>query len=162
MDSSVLPKVKALIDENNFPTKDIAYTSCWGTESGSMNPFYSEEFSSAWGSTQVNVCANLAIIGSMQIKNTSGDVVYTDPRLAAFFEKNADGKYVVFLVPIIQVPQALPSGAVLLRLQLLHSVCFLLLRPSSSSLSIMPVLTMRLMPRLITTRLSRPLLHLLV
>ena len=59
-----------------------------------MNPFYSEEFSSAWGSTQMNVCANLAIIGSMQIKNASGDVVYTDPRLAAFFEKNADGKYV--------------------------------------------------------------------
>jgi hypothetical protein len=61
VDSSVLPKVKALIDENDFPTKDIAYTSCWGTESGSMNPFYSEEFSSAWGSTQENVCANLAI-----------------------------------------------------------------------------------------------------
>lgn len=34
VDSSVLPKVKALIDENDFPTKDIAYTSCWGTESG--------------------------------------------------------------------------------------------------------------------------------
>ena len=94
VDSSVLPKVKALIDENDFPTKDIAYTSCWGTESGSMNPFYSEEFSSAWGSTQENVCANLAIIGSMQIKNANGDVVYTDPRLAAFFAKNADGKYV--------------------------------------------------------------------
>ena len=33
-----------------------------------------------------------AIIGSMQIKNANGDVVYTDPRLAAFFAKNADGK----------------------------------------------------------------------
>lgn len=94
VDSSVLSQAKALIDENDFPTNDVAYTSCWGTESGSMNPFYSEEFSSAWGSTQENICANLAIIGSMQIKNASGDVEYTDPRLAAFFAKNADGKYV--------------------------------------------------------------------
>lgn len=94
VDSSVLPQAKALIDEGDFPTEDVAYTSCWGTESGSMNPFYAEEFSSAWGSTQQNVCANLSIIGSMQIKNDNGDIEYTDPRIAAFFEKNADGKYV--------------------------------------------------------------------
>ena len=29
-----------------------------------MSPFYAEEFSSAWGSTQTNVAANLAIIGT--------------------------------------------------------------------------------------------------
>ncbi len=93
VDSSVLPQAKALIDENDFPTEDIAYTSCWGNESGNMNPFYSEEFSSSWGSNQENICANLAIIGSMQVKE-NGEVVYTDPRLSAFFNKNADGKYV--------------------------------------------------------------------
>ena len=94
VDSSVLPQAKVLIDEGDFPTEDVAYTSCWGTESGSMNPFYAEEFSSAWGSTQLNVCANLAIIGSMQVKDASGGVEYTDPRIGAFFSKNADGKYV--------------------------------------------------------------------
>lgn len=94
VDASVLPQAKALIDENNFPTEDVAYTECWGTESGSMNPFYSEEFSSAWGSTQSNICANLAIIGSMQIKDAEGNITYTDPRLAAFFSPNGDNKYV--------------------------------------------------------------------
>lgn len=94
VDSSVLAQAKALIDENDFPTEDVAYTSCWGTESGSMNPFYSEEFSSSWGSTQSNICANLAIIGSMQIKDAEGNITYTDPRLAKFFEANGDGKYV--------------------------------------------------------------------
>ena len=94
VDSSVLPQAKALIDENDFPTEDVAYTSCWGTESGSMNPFYSEEFSSAWGSTQYNVCANLAIIGSMQIKDAEGNITYIDPRMSKFFEANKDGKYV--------------------------------------------------------------------
>lgn len=93
VDSSVLPQAKALIDENDFPTEDVAYTSCWGNESGNMNPFYSEEFSSAWGSSQINVCANLAIINSMQIKDASGDVEYTDPRLSKFFDVNGEGKY---------------------------------------------------------------------
>lgn len=93
VDSSVLSKVQTLVAENNFPTEDVAYTSCWGSEAGSMNPYYSEEFASSWGSTQTNVCANLAIIGSMQVKNASGEIVYTDPRLSAFFEKNSDGKY---------------------------------------------------------------------
>lgn len=94
VDSSVLPQAKALIDENDFPTEDVAYKDCWGTESGNMNPFFAEEFSPAWGSNQTNVCANLTIIGSMQIKDAEGNITYTDPRLAKFFEPNADGKYV--------------------------------------------------------------------
>lgn len=94
VDSSVLPTVKALIDENDFPRGSVGFADCWSNESGSMNPFYSEEFSSAWGSTQTNICANLAIIGSMQIKNADGDVEYTDPRLESFFSVNADKKYV--------------------------------------------------------------------
>lgn len=94
VDSSVLPKVKALIDENDLPWVDVSFANCWSNQSGSMNPFYSEEFASSWGSTQINICANLAIIGSMQVKNANGDVEYTDPRLRAYFEKNSDGKYV--------------------------------------------------------------------
>lgn len=88
----VKAEVGALIAENNFPTADVCYAGCWKNESGQMSPFYSEEFSSAWGSTQTNVAANLAIIGTMRVSD--GDDVYEDPRLSAFFEKNSDGSYV--------------------------------------------------------------------
>lgn len=90
----VKSEVSALIAENNFPTEDVAYTDCWKNESGQMSPFYAEEFSSAWGSTQINVAANLAVIGTMLQKNADGDIIYQDPRLAAFFETNASGEYV--------------------------------------------------------------------
>lgn len=77
----VQSQLAALVAEDNFPDEDIAYTDCWSDESGAMSPFYAEEFSSAWGSTQTNVAANLAIVRSMEIENE-----YTDPRLGAFFE----------------------------------------------------------------------------
>lgn len=84
--------VAALITENNFPTTDVSYKGCWKNESGQMSPFFAEEFSTTWGSTQTNVAANLAIIGTMQVKE--GDVEYRDPRLAVFFDKNSDGVYI--------------------------------------------------------------------
>ena len=87
-------KIGALIAENNFPTEDVAYTDCWGNETGQMNPYYSEEFSTAFGSTQINVTANMAIVSTMLQKNADGDVVYQDPRLAAFFDVNGSGEYV--------------------------------------------------------------------
>ncbi len=89
----VQSEVAALIAENNFPTSDVSYKDCWKNEAGQMNPFYSEEFSSSWGSTQTNIAANLAIIGTMQVKNSSGAIEYEDPRLSAFFEKNTAGEY---------------------------------------------------------------------
>jgi hypothetical protein len=58
-----------------------------------MSPFYAEEFATNWGSTQINVIANIAIIGSMQVKDDEGAVVFEDPRLPKFFEKNGSGKY---------------------------------------------------------------------
>ena len=84
----VKDKVSALVEEGNFPESDVAFVGCWADKSGEMSPYYAEEFSTSWGSTQVNVIANLAIIGTMQTDS------YTDPRLAAFFEKNASGNYV--------------------------------------------------------------------
>ena len=87
-------KIGALIAENNFPTDDVAYTGCWGNETGQMNPYYSEEFSTAFGSTQINVTANMAIVSTMLQKDANGDVVYQDPRLAAFFDTNSSGEYV--------------------------------------------------------------------
>ncbi|MBQ6916636.1 MAG: SusD/RagB family nutrient-binding outer membrane lipoprotein [Prevotella sp.] len=92
--NDVESKIAALVAENNFPTEDVAYTDCWGNETGQMNPYYSEEFSTAFGSTQVNVTANMAIVGTMLQKDSEGAVVYQDPRLAAFFDTNGNGQYV--------------------------------------------------------------------
>ena len=81
-------QIGAIISEGNLPTSDIAFKDCWTTESGHISPFYAEEFATNWGSTQVNVVANVAIIGTMQ------QSAYTDGRLNAFFKPNSDGQYV--------------------------------------------------------------------
>ena len=86
-------QIGAIIAEGNLPDADVAYEGCWSNESGAMSPFYAEEFSSAWGSTQKNVIANIAIVGTMQQKDANGDIVYEDPRLAVFFETNNSGEY---------------------------------------------------------------------
>ena len=86
-------EIAALLDEANFPEEDVAYKDCWANENGALSPFYAEEISSSWGSTQINVVANVAIIGSMQVKDATGGVVYEDPRLPAFFLKNGSGNY---------------------------------------------------------------------
>jgi len=90
--ADVNSQLASLIAENNFPTADVAYT-CWGTTSGSMNPYYSEEFSSAFGSTQINVVANMALIATMQQKDAEGNIVFTDGRLEKFFERNGAGQF---------------------------------------------------------------------
>lgn len=85
----VTAQVKAIVDdeENSLPKTDIAYVGIWKNESGQMNPFFSEEFATNWGSTQINVIANQSLIGTMKQDG------YEDPRLAAFFEKNSSGGY---------------------------------------------------------------------
>lgn len=91
--ASVDSKIAELINENNFPDDDVAFTGCWKNESGQMSPFYAEEISSAWGSTQQNVCLNVALLGTMQQKDAQGNVVYDDPRLPAYFSTNGSGAY---------------------------------------------------------------------
>ena len=91
--ANVDAQIAALVQENDFPTDDVAYAGIWKNESGSLSPFYAEEFATNWGSTQVNVVANVAIIGTMQQKNADGDIVYSDPRLPAFFQANGAGEY---------------------------------------------------------------------
>lgn len=87
-------QIAALIAEDNFPTEDVAYTSCWSNASGSMSPFYSEEISTAWGSTQQNVVLNLALLATMRQKDSEGTVTYDDPRLPTYFSVNTDdGEY---------------------------------------------------------------------
>ena len=92
--TNVDSQIEALIKEGDFPTEDVAYKGCWKDENGALSPFYAEEFSSKWGSNQVNVVANVAIIGTMQQKDANGDIEYSDPRLPAFFKKNDSGDYV--------------------------------------------------------------------
>ena len=86
-------QIGAIISAGNLPTSDVAYTDCWSNETGQMNPYFSEEFSTSFGSTQINVTANLAIVGTMQLKDENGEVIYEDPRLAAFFDKNGSGEF---------------------------------------------------------------------
>lgn len=91
--ASVDSQIAALVQENDFPTSDVAYEGCWKNEAGSLSPFYAEEFATNWGSTQVNVVANVAIIGTMLQKDANDNIVYQDPRLSAFFETNGAGEY---------------------------------------------------------------------
>lgn len=91
--ASVDGDIAALIEENDFPTSDVAYAGIWSNESGAISPFYAEEFATNWGSNQENIVANIAIIGTMLQKNSDGDVLYSDPRLPAFFETNGSGEY---------------------------------------------------------------------
>ena len=85
--ADVNSQIAALVSQNNFPEGDVAWEGCWSNESGALSPFFAEEFSTAWGSTQINCIGNVAIIGTMN--QTS----YVDGRLAAFFEPNSDGNF---------------------------------------------------------------------
>lgn len=88
----VSSQLGTLISEGDFITKDAQFAGCWSNAEGQASPFYSEEFA-PWHS-QDNVCANVALIGTMIVKDAEGDVVYTDPRLAKYFAKNNSGAYI--------------------------------------------------------------------
>ena len=91
--ADVKSQLAELVAEDNFPTADVAYTDCWSNTSGSMSPFYAEEFSTSWGSTQTNVAANVTIIGTMQVQGDDG-IEYEDPRLPAYFEYATGTEYI--------------------------------------------------------------------
>ncbi len=82
----VKAQLKALVDANNFPTADVAWSGCWQNQTGQANPFYQEEFATYFGSTQQNVVLNLALLATMNDAD--------DARLQAFFDPNTDkGEY---------------------------------------------------------------------
>lgn len=91
--ASVDSQIGAIISEGNLPAADVAFANCWSSGNGQMNPYYSEEFASGFGSNQINVVANVAIINTMLLKDSEGALLYQDPRLAAFFEPNGSGNY---------------------------------------------------------------------
>ena len=82
----VSAQIQAIIDGGNLPLSDIEIAGCWSNANGQANPFYSEE-RATWGRVTHNVIANVAIIGSLQTDS------YTDPRMAAWFLPNGDGKF---------------------------------------------------------------------
>lgn len=75
----------ALVEEDNFPIKDVAWTHLTTNESGKANPFYQEEFATYFGSTQQNCVLNVALSRTL---DDAGDA-----RLGAFFQKNGSGAY---------------------------------------------------------------------
>ena len=85
---------QALVDEDDFIDSDVKLAGCWAQEAEHESPFWAEEFSTLGGSTQINVVANLAIIGTMIQKDGDGNVLYQDPRLVKYFVPNASGDFV--------------------------------------------------------------------
>lgn len=81
----VKSQLSALIAQNKFPIKDVAWAGIWANETGKANPYFQEEFAAYFGSNQKNVTLNLALLSVMENSN--------DARLGAFFDKNKDGKY---------------------------------------------------------------------
>lgn len=81
----VQSKLSNLIEENNFPTSNIAWEGIWTDESGKANPFYQEEFATYFGSTQINVVANIAYMQTMLESN--------DERAYEFFALSEEEEY---------------------------------------------------------------------
>lgn len=84
--ANVQSQLSALVAEGNFPTYDVAWEGFYKNESGQANPYYQEEFATYFGSTQINVALNVALLNTMADSD--------DPRLEAFFNPNAaSGSY---------------------------------------------------------------------
>lgn len=83
--TDVQSELAQLISEDNLPTVDVAWSECWTDETGKASPFYQEEYATYFGSTQVNVVANLAFMKTMDASD--------DPRHTAFFTPNDEGNY---------------------------------------------------------------------
>lgn len=81
----VKAELTALISENDFPTSNVAWDNIWADETGKASPYYQEEYATYFGSTQVNVVANLAYLNTMLESN--------DARVPKFFERNASNEY---------------------------------------------------------------------
>lgn len=81
----VSSELSALIAEDDFPTSDVAWDDCWADESGKASPYYQEEYATYFGSTQINVVANISYMNTMLDSN--------DPRVSSIFSTNESGQY---------------------------------------------------------------------
>jgi hypothetical protein len=83
---NVQAELAALIAEDDFPAEDVSWDDCWADETGKASPFYQEEFATYFGSTQVNVVANIAYMQTLLASN--------DNRVNSFFSPNSgSGSY---------------------------------------------------------------------
>lgn len=82
---NVQTELASLITENNFPAEDVSWDDCWIDETGKASPYYQEEYATYFGSTQINVVANLAYMQTMIDAN--------DNRHTKFFATNGSGQY---------------------------------------------------------------------
>ena len=82
-------KIAALINENNFPSKDVQFAGCWKNEAGQANPFFMEDAFASYGASQINIILNVALLNTMSV--TSAD--FKDGRLAAYFSPNGSNAY---------------------------------------------------------------------
>lgn len=78
----VKDQVAALIAENNFPTEDVQWSSCWSNSAGAYSPLYGEDFAPGM---QQNLILNLALEATM--------AAYEDARLGVYFSTNGNGEY---------------------------------------------------------------------
>lgn len=81
----VTAALATLINEGNFPTSDVAYDDIWADEAGKASPYYQEEYATYFGSTQINVVANIAYMQTMLNSD--------DPRVEAYFATNGSDEY---------------------------------------------------------------------
>ena len=58
----VKEQVAALIAENNFPTEDVQWSSCWSNSAGAYSPLYGEDFAPG---VQQNLILNLSLEATM-------------------------------------------------------------------------------------------------
>lgn len=82
-------QIAALINENNFPTKDVEFAGCWKNEAGQANPFFMEDAFASYGASQINIILNVALLNTMSIT----DADFRDGRLAAYFSPNGSNTY---------------------------------------------------------------------
>lgn len=82
----VSAEIEKVIASGKLPETDVQIAGCWSDANGQANPFYSEE-RATWGRVTHNVIANMALI------NTLVTDTYSDPRVAAWFQTNKDGKF---------------------------------------------------------------------
>lgn len=95
----------ALVSDGGFIDSDVQWAGCWSSESGSESPFFAEEFATNFGSTQINVVPNIAILGTMNQGS------YSDPRTAAFWTKGGNGAYNGYISSNTQIVQGTVDAA---------------------------------------------------
>ena len=78
----VKEQLAALVAENNFPTENVEWSSCWSNSAGAYSPLYGEDFAPGM---QQNLILNLALNATM--------AEYGDARLAAYFNANSNDEY---------------------------------------------------------------------